>query len=116
MDGRGARVADRPGAILDGMWGVLVSMVVSLGSAAALLAVVAKRNAPEGGWRAVLGSGFSAARSKELPLVDHNDPDDGATGGLQDLFAVAAPADGPAYSEATAVRSVVERVRRVVRR
>lgn len=98
------------------MWGVIVSMVVSVTSAAALLAVLARRNAPEGGWRAVLQEGVHRARSKELPLIDHAEPDDGETGGLQDLFTVAPPAEEPAYSEATAVQHAIDRAKRIVAR
>lgn len=98
------------------MVGAFVAMAVSIGSAAAVLAVLARRNAPEGGWREVIEAGFQAARHKDLPLVDHPGPDDGDDGSLDDLLAVAAPGDGPTYSEATAVRQAIEAARRAVRR
>ncbi len=98
------------------MMGVFAAMAVILSSAAAVLTMLARRNSPEGGWREVLGAGVHAVRSRELPLVDHSDPDDEGPGGLDDLFEVAETDDGPAYSEAKAVRNVLHEARQRVHR
>lgn len=98
------------------MVSVFVAMVVSLSGAAAVLTLLARRNTPEGGWREVLGAGIGAVRARRLPLVDHTDPDDGATGGLDDLFEVAEATDAPAYSEATTVHNALREARARARR
>lgn len=98
------------------MVGVVVAMVVSLGGAAAVLAGLARRNAPDDGWRAILHSGFRSFRSKELTLLDEPDVDDGATGGVTDIFSIAEPGDEPAYAEGVPIREVLGRARHINRR
>ncbi len=94
---------------------MIAAMMVSIGTAAAVVAVLARRNAPDGGWRGVLQAGVHAARAKDLALLDDHDPDDDATGGVADIFAISEPGDEPAYSEATAVQHAIERARQMVR-
>lgn len=92
------------------MVGVMMGMLMSLGGAAAVLTVLARRNAPRGGWRQALQSGVHAARAKELPLVDAA-TEDAPAGGLDELFEIGERPEGPVYSEATAVQHVLERAR-----
>lgn len=106
------------GAILGRMGGVIAAMMVSLGTAAAVVAVLARRNAPDGGWRQALQEAVHAVRERDLPPADEavGAADDDAAGGVADLFSLSAPADDePAYSEATAVKHAIERARQMVR-
>jgi hypothetical protein len=100
------------------MGGVIAAMMVSLGTAAAVVAVLARRNAPDGGWRLALQQAVHAVRERDLAPADEavGAADDEVAGGVADLFAIDAPADDePAYSEATAVQHAIERARQMVR-
>jgi hypothetical protein len=95
-------------------------MMVSLGTAAAVVAVLARRNAPDGGWRVALQQAVHAVRERDLPPADviagAGAADDEVAGGVADLFAIAEAADDePAYSEATVVQHAIERARHMVR-
>jgi hypothetical protein len=98
------------------MVGITVAIFVSIGSAAGVLAVMAQRSAPEGGWRQLLRDGVQAARSKELSLTrDIRSAKTEATGGLTELFTVAEPVEWPAYTEVTELKTVLARARRLAR-
>lgn len=98
------------------MIGVFVAMAVSVGSAAAVLAVLARRHAPDGGWRENLNAAVHAVRAKELPLMEDLEPDVQPDAGVADLFTLGDPDPAPAYSEATAVRQALHKARELVRR
>lgn len=96
------------------MVGVFVAMMVSVGSAAAVLTVLARRHAPDGGWRENLNAGVHAVRAKELPLMEELDPEVDPDAGVEDLFTLGETDPEPAYSEATAVRQALHRARKFV--
>lgn len=93
-----------------------MAIVVSVGSAAGVLAAVARRHTPEGGWRDVLRSGVHAARAKEMTYVDDHRAVDEPAGGVGDLFTVGRPVEWPAYTEVPQLRSALSRLRRLGRR
>jgi hypothetical protein len=96
------------------MFGVMLGIVVSVGTAAGLLATLARRHAPADGWREILRSGVHAARAKELTYVDH--VRGAQAGGLGDLFTVAEPVQFPAYTEVTDLQRALTRLRALARR
>lgn len=99
------------------MVGITVAIIVSIGSAAGVLAVVAQRSAPEGGWRQLLRDGVQAARSKNLSLVEEiRSSKAAADGGISELFTVAEPVEWPAYTEVTELKTALARARRLARR
>ncbi len=99
------------------MVGITVAILVSIGSAAGVLAVVARRSAPEDGWRQLLRDGVQGVRSKELSLVSElRRSKDAAPGGLTEFFTVAEPVEWPAYTEVTELKTALTRARRLTRR
>ena len=98
------------------MVGIAVAMVVSIGSAAGVLAVLVRRHTPEDGWRELLRSGVQAARAKEMTFVDDHRAVDEPAGGVGDLFTVGRPVEWPAYTEVPQLRSALSRLRRLGRR
>ncbi len=97
------------------MVGISVAILVSIGSAAGVLAALARRHAPEDGWRGLLRSGVHAARAKELSFVDHHRRPETPPGGLDELFTIAKPDEWPAYTEVPQLRSALSRIRRAGR-
>lgn len=99
------------------MVGVVVAMMMSVGGAATVLAVLARRNAPLEGWREALQAGVHVARAKELDAVDEVEDEvaddevvDDEVGGIDEIFTIADPQPEPAYSEATVVRAYIDRM------
>jgi hypothetical protein len=99
------------------MVGITVAILVSIGSAAGVLAVVARRGAPQESWRQLLRDGVRGVRSKELSLVSElRSSKDVAPGSLTELFTVAEPVEWPAYTEVTELKTALARARRLTRR
>jgi hypothetical protein len=98
------------------MVGITVAIVVSIGSAAGVLAALARRHAPEDGWRELLRSGMQSARAKEMTFVDHHRHPDTPPGGVGDLFTVGQPVEWPAYTEVPQLRAALSRLKRWGRR
>ena len=116
MQGR-ARDCAPSGRDTGAMVGITVAIFVSIGSAAGVLAVVARRSAPEDGWRQLLRDGVQAVRTKDLSLVSElRSSKDPAPGGLTEFFDVAEPVEWPAYTEVTELKTVLARARRLARR
>jgi hypothetical protein len=94
------------------MTGVVVAMLMSVGGAAAVLAVLARRNAPSEGWRGALQSAMHVGRDKDEAAEEPTTAEDEqASAGLDAIFEIGEAPDEPAYSEATAVQHVLERAR-----
>jgi hypothetical protein len=93
------------------MVGVVVAMVMSVGGAAAVLTVLARRNAPGEGWRGALRSGMHLARSTERPVDGGEPAEEAPAAGLDAIFEIGEEPEEPAYSEASAVQHVLERAR-----
>jgi hypothetical protein len=99
------------------MFGVMMAMMLSVGGAATVLTVIARRNAPGEGWREALNSAVHRGQeadevgsSADLPSEEDVSTDDAAVGGVDELFEIAEAPPEPAYSEASLVRHYLDRM------
>ena len=81
-----------------------MAMMLSVGGAATVLTVLARRNAPGEGWREALQAGVHRHRGEEVPqdLVEDL--------GVEELFEIAEAPPEPAYTQASLVQHYLDRM------